>query len=50
MSSCRQLTPTVSSVWKVGSTVSVKFTVCDANGNPISDPTAVFATGYGGLT
>ena len=39
-----------SSVWKVGSTVPVKFTVCGANGQPISDPTAVFASGYGGIT
>jgi hypothetical protein len=39
-----------SSVWKVGSTVPVKFTVCDANGNPISDPTVVFATGNGSIT
>jgi hypothetical protein len=40
-----------SSVWKIGSTVPVKFTGCDANGNPIGpDPTAVFATGYGGIT
>jgi len=40
-----------SSVWKVGSTVPVKFTVCDANGNPIGpDPTAVFARGYGSIT
>jgi len=31
-----------SSVYKLGSTVPVKFTVCDANGNPISDPYAVF--------
>jgi MBG domain (YGX type) len=44
------INPDGSSVWKVGSTVPVKFTVCDANGNPISDPTAVFATGYGGIT
>jgi hypothetical protein len=35
---------------KAGSTIPVKFTVCDANGNPISDPTAVFATGYGSIT
>jgi MBG domain (YGX type)/Bacterial Ig-like domain (group 3)/Galactose oxidase, central domain len=27
---------------KKGSTIPVKFTVCDANGNPISDPAAVF--------
>jgi hypothetical protein len=44
------INPDGSSVWKVGSTVPVKFTVCDANGNPISDPTAVFATGYGSIT
>jgi len=28
-----------------GSTLPVKFTVCDANGNPISDPNAVFSNG-----
>jgi len=39
-----------SSVWKVGSTVPVKFTVCGANGQPISDPTAVFTSGYGSIT
>jgi hypothetical protein len=39
-----------SSVWKVGSTVPVKFTVCGSNGQPISDPTAVFASGYGSIT
>jgi hypothetical protein len=44
------INPDGSSVWKVGSTVPVKFTVCDANGNPISDPNAVFATGYGSIT
>jgi hypothetical protein len=38
------------SVFKLGSTVPVKFKVCDANGNPISDPSAVFATGYGSIT
>jgi YDG domain/MBG domain (YGX type) len=39
-----------SSVFKRGSTVPVKFTVCDANGNPIGpDPSAVFATGYGSV-
>jgi len=39
------------SVFKQGSTVPVKFTVCDANGNPIGpDPSAVFATGYGSVT
>ena len=27
---------------KGGSTIPVKFTVCDANGNPISNPAAVF--------
>jgi hypothetical protein len=38
------------SVFKRGSTVPVKFTVCDANGNPIGpDPSAVFATGYGSV-
>jgi hypothetical protein len=35
---------------KGGSTIPVKFTVCDANGNPISDPTAVFAGTGGQLT
>jgi hypothetical protein len=35
---------------KAGRTVPVKFTVCDANGNPISDPTAVFAGTGGALT
>ncbi len=39
-----------SSVWKVGSTVPVKFTVCGADGQPISDPNAVFASGYGSIT
>jgi len=38
------------SVFKRGSTVPVKFTECDANGNAISDQTAVFATGYGSIT
>ena len=38
------------SVWKVGSTVPVKFTVCGADGQPISDPNAVFASGYGSIT
>jgi len=33
-----------------GSTIPVKFTVCDANGNPISDPNAVFAGTGGQLT
>jgi len=33
-----------------GSTIPVKFTVCDANGNPISDPSAVFAGTGGQLT
>jgi hypothetical protein len=33
-----------------GRTVPVKFTVCDANGNPISDPTVVFAGTGGQLT
>jgi len=33
-----------------GRTVPVKFTVCDANGNPISDPNAVFAGTGGQLT
>jgi hypothetical protein len=32
------------SVWKLGSTVPVKFTVCDASGNPILDKTAVFGS------
>jgi hypothetical protein len=44
------INPDGSSVWKVGSTVPVKFTVCDAFGNPISDPNAVFATGFGTIT
>jgi len=36
-----------SSVFKSNSdrTIPVKFTVCDANGNPISDPNAVFPNG-----
>ena len=50
----RQILPPINpdgtSVWKVGSTVPVKFTICDANGNPISDPTAVFASGFGSIT
>jgi hypothetical protein len=33
-----------------GSTIPVKFTVCDANGNPISDPNAVFAGTGGQIT
>jgi hypothetical protein len=44
------INPDGSSVWKVGSTVPVKFTLCDAFGNPISDPHAVFASGYGSIT
>jgi len=44
------INPDGSSVWKVGSTVPVKFTVCDAVGNPISNPAAVFASGYGSIT
>ena len=40
-----------SSVFKKGSTVPVKFTVCGANGQPIGpDPSAVFATGYGSVS
>ena len=41
-----------SSVYKRqgGSTIPVKFTVCDASGNPISDPNAVFAGTGGQLT
>jgi len=35
---------------RAGRTVPVKFTVCDANGNPISDPNAVFAGTGGELT
>ena len=35
---------------KGGSTIPVKFKVCDANGNPISDPNAVFAGTGGELT
>ena len=38
------------SVFKQGSTVPVKFTVCDANDNPSSDQTAVFASSYGSIT
>jgi hypothetical protein len=40
-----------SSVFKVGSTVPVKFSApCDANGNPISDPMAVFGNSSGSIT
>jgi hypothetical protein len=40
-----------SSVFKVGTrTIPVKFTVCDANGNPISDPMAVFGNSTGSIT
>jgi MBG domain (YGX type) len=39
-----------SSVFKRGSTVPVKFTVCDANGNPISDPMVVFGNSNGSIT
>jgi hypothetical protein len=39
-----------SSVFQHNSTVPVKFKVCDANGNSVSDNTAVFATGYGSVT
>jgi hypothetical protein len=35
---------------RAGRTVPVKFTVCDANGNPISDPNVVFAGTGGELT
>jgi hypothetical protein len=35
---------------KGGSTIPVKFTLCDANGNPISNPAAVFAGTGGQLT
>jgi hypothetical protein len=35
---------------KGGSTIPVKFTVCDANGQPISNPQAVFAGTGGQLT
>src|SRR5207248_3082846 len=35
---------------KSGRTVPVKFTVCDASGNPISNPQAVFAGTGGQLT
>jgi hypothetical protein len=35
---------------RAGRTVPVKFTVCDVNGNPISDPNAVFAGTGGALT
>jgi hypothetical protein len=44
------INPDGSSVWKVGSTVPVKFTVCGANGQPISDPAAVFTSGYGSIS
>jgi hypothetical protein len=47
---CSRVNVDGTSVWKVGSTVPLKFTICDANGNPISDSTAVFATGYGSIT
>jgi hypothetical protein len=33
-----------------GSTIPVKFRVCDASGNPISNPAAVFAGTGGALT
>jgi len=33
-----------------GRTVPVKFTVCDANGNPISDPMVVFGNSSGSIT
>jgi hypothetical protein len=39
-----------SSVFKVGRTVPVKFTVCDASGNPISDPMTVFGNSSGSIT
>jgi hypothetical protein len=39
-----------SSVFKQGNTVPVKFTVCDANGNPISDPNVVFGNTAGSIT
>ena len=39
-----------SSVVKQGSTVPVKFSVCDANGNPISNPMAVFGNSTGSIT
>ncbi len=35
---------------KGGSTIPVKFTVCDASGNPISNPAAVFGTSAGSIT
>jgi hypothetical protein len=35
---------------KGGSTIPVKFTVCDASGNPISNPAAVFSGTGGQLT
>jgi MBG domain (YGX type) len=38
-----------SSVFKQGNTVPVKFTVCGANGQPISDPAAVFPSAYGSV-
>jgi hypothetical protein len=33
-----------------GRTIPVKFQVCDASGNSISNPAAVFTTGYGSVT
>jgi hypothetical protein len=38
------------SVVKQGSTVPVKFTICDANGNAISNPMAVFGNTNGTIT
>jgi hypothetical protein len=35
---------------KGGSTIPVKFRVCDADGNPISNPAAVFTIGVGSIT
>jgi hypothetical protein len=35
---------------KGGSTIPVKFRVCDASGNPISNPAAVFGSGGGSMT
>jgi trimeric autotransporter adhesin len=50
MAILQPINPDGSSVFKVGSTVPVKFTICDANGNPISDPMAVFGNSTGSIT
>src|SRR4029077_13896587 len=45
------ITPDTSSVFRqAGRAVPVKFTVCDANGNPISDPMVVFGNSTGSIT